>query len=166
MRHAQLLRATQGQPFRLIPRCVITQSSGKQRIIDNADVGGQSELSSDPNKLVLCSPIRPAQHVAVAMAHMGESDLVDAQETWEGGGEDWPDAYRHCPMPREQSLACVVTFYHHEWQEPASQIYSGLLFGLPLVASWRQQGADSPSRWYHRLGIIARIRPVGLFDAE
>ena len=63
--HAQLLREVQGQPVRLIPRCVITQSSGQQRIIDNADVGG-----SDPNKLVLCSPIRPAQHVAVTMSFL------------------------------------------------------------------------------------------------
>ena len=46
--HAQLLRKVQGQPVRLIPRCVITQSSGKQRIIDNADVGGQSKRSLIP----------------------------------------------------------------------------------------------------------------------
>ena len=31
---SQLLRETQGKPIRLIPRCVIQQSSGKQRIID------------------------------------------------------------------------------------------------------------------------------------
>ena len=30
---SQLLRETQGKPIRLIPRCVIQQSSGKQRII-------------------------------------------------------------------------------------------------------------------------------------
>ncbi|CAE7438652.1 unnamed protein product [Symbiodinium necroappetens] len=60
MRHAELLRVVTGLPFRLIPRCVITQSSGKQRVIDNADAGGQSALSSDPNKLVLCSPPPPS----------------------------------------------------------------------------------------------------------
>ena len=43
------------EPFRLIPRCVITQASGKQRVIDDAYVGLQSERSSDANKLVLCS---------------------------------------------------------------------------------------------------------------
>ena len=43
----QLLRATQGKPIRLIPRCVIQQSSGKQRIIDNAHIGGQSAFSSE-----------------------------------------------------------------------------------------------------------------------
>ena len=101
--HAQLLHKVQGQPVRLIPRCVITQSSGKQRIIDNADVGGQCERSSDPNKLTLCSPIRPAQHVAVAMNFLEGSDLSRARksDSWEGGGEDWPEAYRHCPMCRE-----------------------------------------------------------------
>ena len=53
---AQLRQQLHGQPYRLIPRCVITQSSGKQRIIDNADAGGQTLRSSDANKLVLCSP--------------------------------------------------------------------------------------------------------------
>ena len=57
---AQLRQQLHGQPYRLIPRCVITQSSGKQRIIDNADAGGQTLRSSDANKLVLCSPLRPA----------------------------------------------------------------------------------------------------------
>ena len=58
-------RLTKGQPFRLIRQCVITQSSGKQRVIDNADVGGQSDLSSDPNKLVLCFVLGPAQRIAL-----------------------------------------------------------------------------------------------------
>ena len=84
MTHSQLLRATHGMPFRLIPRCVIKQSSGKQRIIDNADVGGQSELSSDPNKLVLCSPLRPAQHLSVALALMSESQFHAARRVTPG----------------------------------------------------------------------------------
>ena len=137
MTHSQLLRATQGKPFRLIPRCVLTQSSGKQRIIDNADVGGQFDLSSDPNKLILCSPLRPAQHLAVTMAMMSESHLRVAREndSWEGGEEDWPDAYRHCPMPRHEALACVVAFWHHGWATPTYQVYTGLLFGLPLAVT-------------------------------
>eukprot|EP00434_Breviolum_minutum_P038763 symbB.v1.2.034397.t3/scaffold4431.1/size39743/2 len=65
MKRSETLALVKNQPHRLIPRCVITQSSGKQRIIDNADVGGQSALSSDANKLVLCSPLRPAQHIAI-----------------------------------------------------------------------------------------------------
>ena len=31
---SELQRELQGQEFRLIPRCVSTQSSGKQRVID------------------------------------------------------------------------------------------------------------------------------------
>ena len=58
---AQLLRVTKGQPYRLIPRHGITQSSGKQRVIDDAARGGQSERSQDANKLV-------SQHVAL-LAH-------------------------------------------------------------------------------------------------
>lgn len=82
---------------RLIPRCVIAQSSGKQRIIDNADQGGQTEYSADFNKLVLCSPLRPAQHIQATMATMtaAQQQLAAQTDAWETGGEDWPDAYRH-----------------------------------------------------------------------
>eukprot|EP00435_Cladocopium_sp_Y103_P073341 s50_g43.t1 len=90
----QLQTQIQGQAHRLIPRCVITQSSGKQRVIDNGDTGGQSELSSDANKLTL-----------------------------------------FCPMSRGESLGCVVVWWHHEWQAPAFQLYTGLLFGLPLAVT-------------------------------
>ncbi|CAE7730172.1 unnamed protein product [Symbiodinium sp. CCMP2592] len=125
LRYPQLLRAVGGLPFRLIPRCVITQSSGKQRIIDNADTGGQSELSSDPNKLVLCSPLRPAQHAAALLACLDEPSRqrAAAEDALEGGGEDWPEAYRHCPMDGASSRCCVVVWWHQEWGEPAYQLY-------------------------------------------
>ena len=94
LRWAELSRHVKGKPFRLIPRCVITQASGKKRVIDNADHGGQSELSSDANKLVLCSALRPAQHIAVAMRGLSpeEAARLLEEDQWEGGGEDWPDA--------------------------------------------------------------------------
>ena len=56
MTHPQLLRATQGKPLRLILGCVIAQNSGKQRIIVNAGVGGQSKLSSDARGPIPRSP--------------------------------------------------------------------------------------------------------------
>lgn len=86
-----LHHAIRTEPCRLIPRCVITQSSGKQRVIDDAYVGLQSERSSDANKLTLCSALRPAQHLQYASAY-GEISLWEAEE-WESGGEDWPVAY-------------------------------------------------------------------------
>ncbi|CAE7251852.1 unnamed protein product [Symbiodinium sp. CCMP2592] len=134
---SELLRHTKGKPIRLIPRCVISQASGKQRVIDNADHGGQSELSSDSNKLVLCSALRPAQHVSLAMrcASPAVARRLLEEDQWEGGGEDWPDAYRHCPMDEDQSRACVVVWYHKDWAQPAYQVYSGLLFGLPLAVT-------------------------------
>ena len=110
--HARL----RGQPFRLIPRprCVITQSSGKQRVIDNADAGGQSALSADANKLVLCSPLRPAQHISAVLRIMDrEAFQAACQHAWESGGEDWPDAYRHSPMSQEETRGCIVVFWHH-----------------------------------------------------
>jgi len=74
MTWSELLRTTQGNSFQLIPRCVIVQPSGEKRIIDDAAVGGQSALSSDYNKLVLCSALRPAQHVAAIASWMTQSD--------------------------------------------------------------------------------------------
>ena len=121
------------EPYRLIPRCVITQSSGKQRVIDDAYVGLQSERSSDANKLTLCSALRPAQHLQYACAY-GALPIWDTEE-WESGGEDWPDAYRFCPMSKDEALCCIVAFFHHEWQKPAFMIYTGLLFGLPLAVT-------------------------------
>ena len=97
------------EPYRLIPRCVITQSSGKQRVIDDAYVGLQSERSSDANKLTLCSALRPAQHLQYACAY-GALPIWDTEE-WESGGEDWPDAYRFCPMSKDEALCCIVAFF-------------------------------------------------------
>ena len=134
---SELQRELKGQEFRLIPRCVITQSSGKQRVIDNADTGGQSLRSSDANKLVLCSPLRPAQHIAAVMQRMDERQLRSAREgdSWESGGEDWPDAYRHSPMSSEEARGCIVCFWHEGWGAPAFQRFAGLLFGLPLAVT-------------------------------
>ena len=134
---AQLLRELRGEPFRLIPRCVIVQSSGKKRIIDNGDTGGQSERSSDWNKLVLCSPLRPAQHVGAVASLLTDEQwhtLTTADE-WQSGGEDWPNAYRHSPISQAESRGCIVCFWHAERGEPAFQVYSSLLFGLPLAVT-------------------------------
>ncbi|CAE7754857.1 FCPB, partial [Symbiodinium necroappetens] len=50
-------------------------------------------------------------------------------------GEDWPAAYRHCPMDGDSSRCCVVAWWHAGWGEPAFQLYTGLLFGLPLAVT-------------------------------
>lgn len=72
MRKTKLLAELKGRRFRLIPRCVITQANGNQRIIDDAARGGQGELSAGQNELVLCTPLRPAQHIAAVAATMPE----------------------------------------------------------------------------------------------
>ena len=137
LREPELLRLVKGSPYRLIPRHVITQASGKQRIIDDAARGGQSERSHDANKLVLCSPFRPAQHVALVAQLLSPAEWKTAmqEDGWQGAGEDWPDAYRQSPISGEEALGCVVCFWHHEWQSPAFQLYSSLLFGLPLAVT-------------------------------
>ena len=128
MNLSQLKRYAKGDPYRLIPRCVITQASGKQRLIDDATRGGRSASSRDSNKLVLCTPLRPALHVQAAAACLQECawERFAQQGQWTGAGDDWPNAYRHCPMSRQEALACVVVWYHQEWQGPAFQVYHGL----------------------------------------
>ena len=39
------------------------------------------------------------------------------------------------PVRPEDAAGCVVAFWHHEWKCPAFQIYSGMLFGLPLAVT-------------------------------
>ena len=155
MTRAQLLSTLKGAPHRLIPRCVITQSSGKQRIIDDAAKGGQSDSSSDSNKLVLCSPLRPAQH-AQALLHLSSAELLQCREgdSLESGGEDWPNAYRHSPMGVRESHGCVVTFWHHGWGQPAFQIYAGLLFGLPLAVTSFNRYSKFVEACGRRLGSV------------
>ena len=132
LRRAEFLKLIGNKAHRLIPRCVITQSSGKQRVIDNGDTDRQSALSSDANKLTLCSPVRPAQHISLVMHRWSEQEVAEfcLNDAWKTGQEDLPSAYRYCPMSQQESLGCVVVWFHHEWQTPA---YAGLLFGLPLA---------------------------------
>ena len=40
-----------------------------------------------------------------------------------------------CTVSQQESLGCVVAWFHHEWQPPAYQVYAGLLFGLPLAVT-------------------------------
>ena len=47
----------------------------------------------------------------------------------------WPEAYRHCPVDRAASLCCVVAWWRSGWGEPAFQLCTGLLFGLPLAVT-------------------------------
>ncbi|CAE7828536.1 unnamed protein product [Symbiodinium necroappetens] len=107
--------------------------AGVQRLLK----GGQSATSADSNKPVLCSPLRPARHLRATISYMSEADFAAAraEDSWQTGGEDWPNAYRHSPMSSEESRACVVCFWHDEWQQPAFQVYAGLLFGLPLAVT-------------------------------
>lgn len=84
--------------------------------------------SADFNKLVLCSPLRPAQRIQATLATMTVTQQQEAAQTdaWETGGS---------PMRESDTLGCMVMFYHHVWQEPAFQVYAGLFFGLPLAVT-------------------------------
>jgi len=69
-------------------------------------------------------------------------------DAWETGQEDLPSAYRYCPMSMQESLGCVVVWFHDEWQVPAYQVYSGL---LQLLHS-----ADFLDCWKRSRGGFAR----------
>ena len=106
-------------------------------MIDNCDAGGQSERSSDASKLTLCSPLKPAQRISLVTHLWSDEEIHEfcLHDAWETGQEDLPSAYRYCPISLQESLGCVVVWFHDEWQEPAYQVYSSLLFGLPLAVT-------------------------------
>ena len=109
----------------MIPRCVIQQSSGKQRIIDKAHTGGQSAFSSQSNKLVLCSTLRPA---ALAVSAFG---LDRAKEVRRGG------RLAEC-LPVVSNVGGRIPGLRRllaSMGAPAYQLYTGLLFGLPLAVT-------------------------------
>ena len=124
---AYLEQETQGKPIRLIPRCVIQQS----------------------NRLVLCSALRPAQHASLAVSALGfdRAKEVLQHDSLEGGGEDWPNAYRSCPMSADESRACVVCWHHREWGVPAYQLYTGSSLACPWLSRLSTGIPDSVKPW-------------------
>ena len=76
-----------------VPCFCITQSSGKDRLIDNGLLGRQNEFSAYTEKLALCSASQPglvARHVAECAEEQGV-DLSKDEIRLESGGEDQPD---------------------------------------------------------------------------
>ena len=104
----QLRRHTKGRPLRILRRFAITQSTGKQRLIDDAADGGQSARSSDQNKLQFCSALRPAEHLKALLSSQHRPRDSPREESILTGGEDWPDAYRMTPVRAEDTEGCVV----------------------------------------------------------
>ena len=137
---------------RYIRRFVITQATGKSRIIDDAADGGQSDVSTDENALCFCSAIQPAHHIEAVQGYMKQ-----AGEIWPQGpegkmqtaGEDWPDAYRYTPMNPTEAEACIVIWWHPQWKCAVAQRYYGLLFGLPNAVT-------SFNRWSRLAEAMAR----------
>ena len=71
MNKTELLSVLKGRRFLLIPRCVITQANGKQRIIDDAARGGQSDLSSDRNISAMLTAAPCATHLGSVCRGIG-----------------------------------------------------------------------------------------------
>ena len=49
-------------------KIVVTQATGKKRIIDDAADGGQSEASTDEHSLCPCGATQPAHHLEALWA--------------------------------------------------------------------------------------------------
>ena len=119
-----------GRPYRLIKRFVITQASGKKRVIDDAAGGGQSAHSHDANHLQFCSALQPCAHVqtlatAVKSRYGPEVPLLEPVVTC---GEDLPDASEH-------SWSCIVCYPGRSGKGLRLRRYHSMLFGLPLAVT-------------------------------
>lgn len=126
-----------GRPYRLIKRFVITQASGKKRVIDDAAGGGQSAHSHDANHLQFCSALQPCAHVqtlatAVKSRYGPEVPLLEPVVTC---GEELPDAYRKIPMRPEHSWSCIVCYPGRSGKGLRLRRYHSMLFGLPLAVT-------------------------------
>ena len=75
MRMEDFEKSVEGSNFRLIRRFVITQATGKKRIIDDAADGGQSGVSTDENALCFCSAIQPAHHIESIKGYLGHEGI-------------------------------------------------------------------------------------------
>ena len=51
-------------------------------------------------------------------------------------------------------MGCVVVWHHRDWDEPAYQLYSGLLFGLPLAVTSFNRLCRLLESLYSRLGGV------------
>ena len=99
----QLQRQTQGIPAWFIPRCVVCQGSGKQRINDNVHAGGQSALALSRTSSC-CAALRPAQHAAAALSVLGvdQAREVLQYDHLEGGVEVRTGLMRTAAAPCQQ----------------------------------------------------------------
>ena len=62
------------------------------------------------------------------------------------------EAYRQVPILPSHSMACVVVWWHLEWNTPAYQVYFGMLFGLPAVTAFRVP--RTPESWHVVLHVL------------
>ena len=141
------------RPFRLIRRFCIQQGE-KCRVIDDANEGGQSALSSDANKLsALLS--NQASMFGCWPQLFGNSMLpgMPVFFSLETGGEDLPNAYRHVPMVPEDSWASIVTYWDPSRAAPCFRRYFGLLFGLPNAVCSFNRFPRMLQCFFRRLGF-------------
>ena len=149
----QILRILGGHTYRLIPRCVITQASGKQRVIDDAAGGGSLAAIPTPTSWY-CVPRfgQPKQRPYWPTCHRMSGILVNP--TPSTGNENLPDVYWHCPMSMDEARAYLVVSYYKDWDAPAFQLYAGLLFGLSLaITSFNHYNRFSDAA-FRRLALI------------
>jgi len=73
-----------------------------------ARAGGQSDASTDEEKLRLRCALKQAAHLAQVVQAHNDTDTNWPSDEIYTAEEDRPDAYRHTPMKSEEARGCVV----------------------------------------------------------
>ena len=128
--------AAHHRPFRLIKRFVITQASGKKRVIDDAASGGQSLCSRYGNKMQFCSAMQPCAHVqALAAAVEQRYRRPSRIDLWRGLPRCLPE------NPHESRLIlglhCQLSW--KEWKQSSFQEVSFNAFRFAIGGHSLQQ---------------------------
>ena len=119
--------------WRPVPRFLITQPCGKQRLIDDAKKGSHN-LATSMTETIYTIGIDLLPVLVDGMARSVSQEVPDhTLPEWfipTACIMDLPDAYRGCPVePHQQcyTIAATVSLQHRAWR---FWVYTGLMYGL------------------------------------
>ncbi|OLP77008.1 hypothetical protein AK812_SmicGene42982 [Symbiodinium microadriaticum] len=129
--------------WRPVPRFLVTQPCGKQRLIDDAKKGCHNQATAMTETIytigvdLLPVVVRNLARRVMQINGFRDTDSVDsalaALPSWFSptlAVMDLPDAYRGCPVHPDQTGSTVVAVYSEEAGAWRFFVYNGLLYGL------------------------------------
>ena len=119
-----------------IPRFLVQQHAGKDRLIDNGARGGHSDASSFEETIYTESVdfIPTAVRGLWSAAKPSGAPLPEEEHLLPTFGlDDLPDAFRACPLSRESQRAAVVVVYDHRKSQWAVSVMKGAPYGVGSV---------------------------------